>query len=115
MDDIVLRALIVALVAFVVVGAVVVMRRRSQRSTHARRRVNLDPGVYFFSSVACAECEPARNRLAARGSKFVEYTWEQDAAVFADLQIGGVPATMVVHDDQSALVRFGPVDDSFPL
>jgi hypothetical protein len=98
MSEIWLRLGIVA--GGVVLGllAVFILRRRGPRI--ATEAIGLDPGVYLFSSSTCADCVPARDRLAddLGQAGFVEIRWEDAPVLFEELGVEAVPCTMIVSE-----------------
>lgn len=101
MGELATRVALVLVVAVIVFVTVVGMRHHERRS--GRRRVGetgLEPGVYLFTSAACAECGPAREALDARlgPERYVEVAWERDRALFERLEIDQVPCGLVVDD-----------------
>jgi hypothetical protein len=96
MSEIWLRLGIVA--GGVVLGllAVFILRRPGPRI--AAEALGLDPGVYLFSSTTCADCAPARDRLAddLGQTGFVEIRWEDEPALFEELGVEAVPCTVIV-------------------
>lgn len=98
MDDVWVRAGLVA-AALLVVGVIVLILRRTP--TPGARRIpvaGLDPGVYLFTSTACVTCKTAREELIAKAEEFVEIAWEEQPGIFADLEIDAVPAVLVVGE-----------------
>lgn len=99
--------------ALLVAGALAVWQRRRATSKPERSidAAGFDPGVYFFSSSACASCARARQKLEARlGDGFVEYNWEQAPGTFADLDVDAVPAVLIVDESGSATLFPGQPD-----
>jgi hypothetical protein len=90
---------------------VVLMLRRPARGI-ATDAIGLDPGVYLFSSITCADCAPARSRLAddLGPTGFVEIRWEDEPGLFAELGVEAVPCTVIVSDTGVA-ARFPGMPD----
>ena len=103
MSDLTLRLGIVG--AAVVLALVVIAAKRRRPASPGDVAGNpLSPGVYFFASSTCADCLPARIRLADElgESGFVEVEWEKDPDLFTALGVDVVPCTVVVADDGAA-------------
>ncbi len=100
MSDPLVRFLIVLGVAVLAAFIVFVIRNRGSKQTIRLEQSLLGPGIYLFTSSTCAECGPARGRLATAVGQdgFREIDWETDPGVFEELQVGEVPATLVVDD-----------------
>lgn len=104
----------------IVVGAVLVIalavaliRRNPVRRT-VESSGDLTPGVYLFTSGTCADCLPARERLAEMlgTDGFREIEWEQDPDSFAHAGIEVVPSMLVVGADGSATSFPGVPDEA---
>lgn len=99
MDEIWARVGLVA-AALAVAGSIAVWQRGWGR---ARMRdvsvVTLEPGTYYFSSASCPTCAVAREKLdqtlGDRG--YVEFSWEEDPGVFAEVGVDAVPAVLIVN------------------
>lgn len=104
MDDLWLRALIVAGALGVAVMTAVIARRRAG-VRNRRLEVDLPDGVYFFSSQPCASCLDAREKLDASlgADGYTEIAWEREGELFDELGIDVVPATMVVTEGRGRL------------
>ncbi len=114
MDEVWVKAALVAGAFAVAAGAVVAMRRRSSSGPRRVDNSGLGSGVYLFTSSACADCDPARDLLVAElGSDgFVELIWDDSPEPFIQLAIGEVPATVVVARDGSADIYPGRPDEA---
>lgn len=99
MSDLQIRVTVVAGAILLTILVTSLLRARSTRPVRRVPRVGLDPGVYFFSSSSCAECESARALLIKRlgPEAFVEFRWEDDPAPFERFDVSGVPATLRVE------------------
>lgn len=112
MDEIWVRASLVA-GAFTVAGAFALIQRR--RAFHPVRTITstgLTAGVYFFSSATCATCQEARDKLDAylgRGG-YAERVWDQDPGSFADLGVDAVPSVLIVSEKGSGRMYSGQPD-----
>lgn len=118
MGDLAPRAAAVAVVLLVVSAVVLALRLIDRRRNHRRMaETGLAPGIYLFTSGACAECGPAREALEARLGRggFAEVAWETDRGVFATLGIDEVPCTLVVDDSGSASVWRGMPERMFSV
>lgn len=102
------RILIVVGVALLAGLVVWVIRKRSERGIRLEQSL-LGPGIYLFTSSTCAECGPARGRLTAVLGKdgFREIDWETQSRVFEELQVGAVPATLAVDDQNGSILYPG--------
>lgn len=89
-----------------------VLRRRATGPVRIRLASGFEPGTYFFSSTACLDCAPARRTLIDRVGEdgFTELEWEAEPAVFHELGIDAVPATMIVSPAGSARIYPGMPD-----
>lgn len=116
MDEVWTRIAIIA-AALMVAALVVAVRRMLALKTPRRlTATGLAPGVYLFTSGDCADCAAARARLGEMAGRegFSEFSWEQRPDVFVALEVGSVPATMIVEADGTALVWLGlPDPDRF--
>ena len=108
MSEVWLRLLIVVGAVALALLIIFAIRGRPGRSQAGDGR-GLDPGTYLFTSATCSDCEGARARLADMlgSAGFVEIRWEDEPALFARLDVGAVPCTIVVADDGSASVHPG--------
>lgn len=111
------RVLVVGAVLAVSLVVTLWLKRRSAGPFRRLRNTGLAPGIYFFSSVACAECSPVRARLVDKlgADGFIEYRWEQDREVLEDLEIDAVPATLVVDESGDAKLWPGSVESMFSI
>jgi len=120
MDEVLARVGLI-LGAIAVAAAVTASIRWRERKVP--RRIDdpgLAPGVYLFTSAACPDCVPARERLteALGEAGFVEVAWEEQPEVFQRVGAAGVPSTLVVDDSgrgrlwpgqpDAVLKRLGP-------
>lgn len=82
----------------VAVTAVITLALRWRRAP-GESDTGLAPGIYLFSSATCADCLVARNRLVDELGEtgFVEFAWEAEPALFAEMMIDVVPTTLIVH------------------
>lgn len=112
MSDLTLRLLVLGGVVTLVVVTVLFSRRRDRAPERPLGRVHLDPGVYLFTSAACADCHTARELLLKRFGRlgFIEYTWEAEPGVFETLSIDKVPCSVVVDDARRATLWIGQPD-----
>lgn len=99
MSDLSLRLVVVGGAVVLVLLIVLYLRRRDLAESIRVGRVDLDPGIYLFTSATCDTCEKARRRLERRLGQagFVEYTWESHPETFAALGIDRVPSSLVVE------------------
>ncbi len=103
------RLVVVGLViAFVAVTAWY-FRRRDRLPMRKLGRVDLDPGIYLFTSTQCLECVSAREFLSAQLGKdgFVEMSWENNKEQLDRYRIDAVPATLAVDGSHHGRVWFG--------
>lgn len=117
MNDVWLRAALVA-GALVIAGLIaLISRRRANARVHTVLGTNLDPGIYFFSSATCATCEQARaildSQLGPKG--YEELAWENHPEVFTEHRVEKVPAVMIVDDAGRGRIRFGVPDGAWVL
>ncbi len=100
MSDVSTRlALILGAVA--VTALITLALRTRQRSLESN--IALSPGIYLFSSATCADCTVARDRLVEMLGEvgFVEFAWEEEPDLFAEMVIDVVPTTLVVRPDST--------------
>jgi hypothetical protein len=111
-NDLSLRLVVIAGVLALVAAIVMFLRLKDRAPSRPLGRVALDPGIYLFSSAACADCHAARERLqhALGPQRFVEYTWESDPAVFESLSIDRVPCSVSVDQERRATLWIGQPD-----
>lgn len=111
-SDLTLRLVVVGGVLALVAAIVLILRLRDRAPSRPLGKVPLDPGIYLFTSAACADCHTARERLQRRlGSHgFVEYTWESDPGFFETLSIDKVPCSVTVDDGRRATLWIGQPD-----
>lgn len=112
MSDIGLRLLVVGGVLALVGAIVLFSRLRDRAPSRSLGRVSLDPGIYLFTSAACADCHTARERLEERlgPQGFVEYAWEAEPGIFDTLSIDKVPCSVTVDDARRATLWIGQPD-----
>lgn len=86
-----------------------VIRSRARDSETQLSATGLEAGVFLFTSANCADCEPARTKLANRlgADGFTELRWEEQPGLFEKLKISVVPATLVVDDGGSGTLYPG--------
>lgn len=115
MSDLSVRTLIVLGVVVTSLLVIAILRRRSGTNARTIKAPGLDPGKYFFSSSACSDCSPSRQKLVARygTSGFVEYSWESDREILEALRIDQVPATLVVDESGVGTLWPGVPDSMF--
>lgn len=111
-SDLTLRLVVVGGVLALVVATVVLLRLRDRAPSRPLGTVPLDPGIYLFTSAACADCHTARKSLERRlgPQRFVEYTWESDPGIFETLSIEQVPCSVTVDDERRATLWIGQPD-----
>jgi len=109
MDDVWSRVAVVVGVLAIAVSVSLILRRRGRRSIRRLDGVDLSAGVYYFSSSTCDTCQTARVALSRLlgPDDFTEFAWEETPAVFEELGVGAVPATLVVAADGSAVLHAG--------
>ena len=119
MEDVLVRLAVVG-AAVAVVGAAVGLQRLRAKAPRRLAGTGLEPGVYLFTSEACPDCGPAREKLLSTlgADRITEIRWEDQPEVFERLKIGEVPATLVVDSagdgrlwrgqPDRMLVRLGP-------
>lgn len=90
------QVLLVAGIAFVVLAAVWVLRRRPFPRGRRVTVSDLPPGVYLLTSEGCDTCSRARSTLERRRVPFSELSWQQVPAVFEQLGIDAVPSVVAV-------------------
>ncbi len=114
MSDVWLRLSLIAGALAVAAVAAVVLRSRVAGRPRQLESTGLGPGVYLFTSTACADCSPARRKLIDELGEggFVELGWEQEPGVFHRLGVDAVPATAIVARDGSATLWPGQPDDA---
>lgn len=115
MSDPVARFLLVGVVLLVVLVVVVIVRNMAGSPQRRLNNTGFAPGIYFFTSSACADCGPVREALDKRlgPGAYVEYSWETDRETVESLKIDIVPATLVVGEDGSATLWTGSPDAMF--
>lgn len=98
MDDVWVRAALVA-GALAVAGVVVAAQRwRARRPLRTPGPTGLDPGLYLFSSSDCDTCRQARETLDARIGRdgYVEIEWQDQDDVFTEVGVDAVPTVVIV-------------------
>ena len=107
MDEIWVRLALIASALGIALFVILILRFRA-KTPRRLESTGLDVGVYLFTSSACPDCGPARNKLSEKlGDRFVEMNWEEEPTVFEELGISGVPATLVVEADGSGTLFSG--------
>ena len=114
MDDILLRAALVAGVALLALAIAWWARRHPEHPIRAMDVPALDGGVYLFTAAACSTCEAARAALQERlgPDGYTEITWEDNRSVFSELRVDAVPAVLVVSDSGKGTLYPGRVDEA---
>lgn len=99
MDEVWIRAAVIAAVLVLVVG-VALLRRRSLHSPRSVRAESLGPGVYFFASATCQTCDRAREKLDHRLGEdgYTEFNWAENTDLFEELEVSAVPSVLVVAE-----------------
>ena len=112
MSDLTLRLVVVGGVIAVVFLVVLYLRLRDRAESIRVGSVDLDPGVYLFTSATCATCEKARKHLEGRlgESNLVEFEWEEHPETFSALSIDRVPCTLVVDEGGRGVLWRGQPD-----
>lgn len=112
MSDLWPRLLVVAGALLVAAAIALLQRVRARGPVRDLGSVDLEAGVYFFSSTACPTCEDARSRLLSRlGARgFVEHVWEDSPAIFSRLEVTSVPAVLIVDESGQGRLFPGKVD-----
>lgn len=103
MDEIWVRLALIG-GALAVAGLVTIaLRARAKGKPRRMEATGLPPGVYLFTSEACADCGSVRRALgqALGDAGFVERSWEEEPGLFHRLGVDAVPATLVVEPDGS--------------
>lgn len=119
MDEVWIRLILIAGALGAALLITMVLRSRSSGSSRHLETTGLAEGVYLFTSSACLDCLSAREALAKSiGDQFVEIEWNRNPALFDQLGVSAVPATLLVDPDGSgrvfpgqpgrALSRLGP-------
>lgn len=115
MSDFELRLVLILGAIAIIVVSVAVIRHRASKPVRRIREPGLEPGIHFFSSSSCLECDPARavlvEHVGAEG--FVEHKWEQESDLFDRLGIDGVPATLRVDRSGRGALRPGKPEPIF--
>jgi hypothetical protein len=116
MSEVWVRALLVV-GALAVVVLVTALLRRPARRGWALDGADLKPGIYLFTSRTCADCLPARDRLAkgVGPGGFTEIVWEKDPDLFVRFRIDLVPCTVLVARDGSATSYPGMPDEALEM
>ena len=110
MDDVWIRAGLVA-AALLVVGVVLLVLRWKESAQARRVSVKgLGPGIYLFTSTTCPTCITARERLSERVDVFEEIVWEEQPGLFTELGVDAVPAVLVVGEGGSGRLFPGQPD-----
>lgn len=107
MTEPVLRLVVLAVVALVVLGFWWKARPDRARPI-ATHRPDLGPGVYFFSSETCGACVPARRVVIAElGDKVREIRFEDQPGGLGSFAIERVPTLLVVKEGGEAVLFEG--------
>ncbi len=99
--------------ALMVAGAVtLVMLSRVKGGPRNLAATGLNQGVYLFTSDACPDCKHVKGMLddALGPDGYKELNWGQEPAMFHELGVDGVPATMIVEVDGSGVLWPGLPD-----
>lgn len=117
MDEVWVRTVLVAGALVIVLASTWWRRRAGKHHVVEVETVSLEPGVYLFSSAACPTCKDARKKLKGMvgESGYVEFFWEEEPRVFQELDIGAVPAVLVVTEDGSGRIYPGQPDETLQL
>lgn len=112
MDEVWVRVVLVAAVLGLALVVVLWQRRRAGRAVRVVPAGDLSEGVYLFSSTSCRSCESARQTLTSRLGEngFTEFVWQEGSVRFDDLEIGAVPAVLVVAANGSGRLYPGQPD-----
>ena len=111
MDDLWARIGLVAAALSVAGLASLILRARARGPARIVAGM-LDDGIHFFSSSACSTCLQARRALDEGLGKgaYTEHKWEEEPALFAELEIDAVPASLTVVDGSGVLYPGQPDD-----
>lgn len=95
--------------------ATMVVRSRAKRGPRNLAVTGLNQGVYLFTSDACPDCRHVKGMLddALGPDGYKELNWEQEPAMFHELGVDGVPATMIVAVDGSGVLWPGLPDEAW--
>jgi hypothetical protein len=97
MDEVWLRVVLVSAV-FLIAGGIALARRR-HAPVRKIRSLDLESGVYLFTSEGCDTCATARAKLAGSlGDGFTEFVWEREPEHFGALAVEAVPSVLVVDE-----------------
>lgn len=101
MDEVWVRIAVVAGALALAAAIGIWQRDRGRGPVRHLEATGLDPGLYLFSSHACPGCARARERMSSVLGEggFVEFVWEDQPGVFADIGVSGVPAVLRVGAD----------------
>ena len=119
MDEIWIRLTLISGAMGVALLVTMILRSRSSSGSRRLETTGLAKGVYLFTSSGCLDCLSAREALVeSLGDQFVEIEWNRNPALFDQLGVSAVPATLLVEPDGSgtvfpgqpgrALSRLGP-------
>ena len=114
MDEIWGRLGLVVL-ALMVAGAVtLVLHSRAKGGPRNLTATGLNQGVYLFTSDECPDCKQVKALLddALGPVGYKELNWDQEPAIFHELGVDGVPATMIVEVDGSGVLWPGLPDEA---
>ena len=110
MDEIWVRLALIAGALGITFVVILILRFRA-KAPRRLESTGLNVGVYLFTSSACPDCGPARDKLSEKlDDGFVEMKWEEEPAVFEELGVSGVPATLVVEADGSGTLFSGQLE-----
>lgn len=114
MDEIWVRVAIIATVVALAVGTAIIQRRRALNPVRSVDARGLQAGIYFFSSITCATCTQAREKLdSVLGSNgYTEIAWEKDADQFERLGVDAVPAVVIVDEGGRGRLYPGQPDEA---
>ncbi|HEY7565856.1 MAG TPA: hypothetical protein VIA81_13100 [Acidimicrobiia bacterium] len=97
MNELEVRALVLAGVVIVVALIARLRARPRKATTRLIHRSDLNPGLYLFSSATCADCIGARKvAKSVAGDAVVEIAFEADPARFGSFGVETVPTVVVV-------------------
>lgn len=110
MDDVWVRASLVAGTLLVVGVVVLVLRRHSSAPTRQVAVTALETGLYLFTSITCPTCQTARATLSEKVAGFEEIVWEEQPDIFSSIGVDAVPAVLVVGEDGTGRLFPGQPD-----
>lgn len=109
MSDLGWRLAVVLSVLAAAALVILVMRSRDSATSRKMGNVDMEPGIYLFTSTTCLDCAPVREVLddkLGRG-RYTEIEWENDPDVFGRLAIDEVPVAVRVDDSGRATMYKG--------